>query len=1009
MNILLIDKRVSRYEDIVAAIDPALAVGIVFDYFEDTFDTLKARMSELGVTPSTGGSVGLIQHNYRAPMFSMLASADVSPVAQVAAQDPDLGRWTQFRDFIVWCKTAPEIGASHFDMMACALYSNKDWKYVIDTLTLQTGVTVRASTDNTGSATLGGNWFLESHTGINLKGVYFTELIEEYRGILFLAPYNSREYSTKGFATGAVVAWGIGSGYEIIAVPSDLSSNVVTLYSTLYAFAALKTDGSVVAWGDSYSGGDSSAVASDLSSNVVAVYSTSYAFAALKTDGSVVTWGDPDSGGNSSISTYNEYTEESSYISVANSLTSGVVAVYSTQSSFAALTSNGAVVAWGDSGWGGTTPANVGSGVVAVYSNSGSFAALKSDGSVVAWGNSDGGGLDPGINSGVVAVYSNYSAFAALKTDGSVVAWGGSDSGGTAPSSVTAANSGVIAVYSTEGAFAALKNTGRVITWGRGTYLDGMGDMGVDGGDSSEVASDLSSNVVAVYSTTYAFAALKSDGSIVAWGGSTYGGTAPSTVTAANSGVVSVYSTDYSFAALKSDGSIITWGDSNAGGDSSSVASDLSNNVVAVYSSQLSMAALKSDGGIVTWGNSDSGGTNPGITYGAVAIYSTGGALAAITAVPGLVVDLSMSYYTDMDRYDILRKKENRRRVDLYYSNNNVFTLSAARDIQSFNPTIPASITLGIIVPDYFASSSYSITSTATIPNSAGSFIVACDEGEPVTIAGATYVNFGSYIYKRETDNTYTKTTSVTINSTPYTLYGGDGVNSSGIALVYSTSTPPPIEHIPIVITLTGSVETFSEGSDRRLAFVSILASTLSISENQIVIISVRPGSIIVELEFVQILSSDVSPAEAMLRLRQAMAGGSLESIGAISLSIGGQVTSSPTTVKAGIMPPHLYPASSDSMFSTGRNTFARTSVPANAATITAAEATKRKQIYDPHNASSRMERLKMQAIGQSSMRVKPGEELRFKAPNVNDARDAVRRMRSGGYVAPAKSWNKPI
>ena len=109
------------------------------------------------------------------------------------------------------------------------------------------------------------------------------------------------------------------------------------------------------------------------------------------------------------------------------------------------------------------------------------------------------------------------------------------------------------------------------------------------------------------------------------------------------------------------------------------------------------------------------------------------------------------------------------------------------------------------------------------------------------------------------------------------------------------------------------------------------------------------------------------------------------------------------TTVNAGIMPPHLYPSSSDSMFSTGRNTFVRTSVPANATIITAAEATKRKQIYDPHNASSRMERLKMQAIGQGSMRVKPGEELRFKAPNVNDPRDALRRMRSGGYVVPAK------
>jgi len=50
-----------------------------------------------------------------------------------------------------------------------------------------------------------------------------------------------------------------------------------------FAFAALKTDGSVVTWGDSNSGGDSSAVASELT-NVKAIYSTCQAFAALKTD-----------------------------------------------------------------------------------------------------------------------------------------------------------------------------------------------------------------------------------------------------------------------------------------------------------------------------------------------------------------------------------------------------------------------------------------------------------------------------------------------------------------------------------------------------------------------------------------------------------------------------------------------------------------------------------------------------------------------------------------------------
>ena len=244
MNILLIDKRVQDYETIVAAIDPALAVGVVFDYYEDTFDAVKARIGALGLTNGTNQiSVGLIQHNYRAPMFSMLASAEVAPIAQVATQDTELERWTQFRDFIAWCKT--EHGATQFDMMACALYSDPDWKYVIDTLTAQTGMTVRASTDDTGAASLGGDWFLESHTGINLKTVYFTEAIEAYRGVLYIGYYISptnRDYSTKAVVASNVITWG-NSSLSSSSVASSLSSGVVAAYSTEEAFAALKTTG----------------------------------------------------------------------------------------------------------------------------------------------------------------------------------------------------------------------------------------------------------------------------------------------------------------------------------------------------------------------------------------------------------------------------------------------------------------------------------------------------------------------------------------------------------------------------------------------------------------------------------------------------------------------------------------------------------------------------------------------------------------------------------------------
>ena len=72
--------------------------------------------------------------------------------------------------------------------------------------------------------------------------------------------------------------------YKVI-VPSR--PQVAEIYSNPAAFAALKTDGSVVTWGDGDYGGNSSAV--ELT-NVAEIYSNNYAFAALKTDGSVVTW-----------------------------------------------------------------------------------------------------------------------------------------------------------------------------------------------------------------------------------------------------------------------------------------------------------------------------------------------------------------------------------------------------------------------------------------------------------------------------------------------------------------------------------------------------------------------------------------------------------------------------------------------------------------------------------------------------------------------------------------------
>ncbi|WP_327019878.1 cadherin-like domain-containing protein, partial [Cylindrospermopsis raciborskii] len=366
------------------------------------------------------------------------------------------------------------------------------------------------------------------------------------------------------------------------------------------AFAALKSDGSVVTWGYSSSGGNSSSVASQLTSGVTQIFSTLNAFAALKSNGSVVTWGHSRWGGNSS--------------SVASQLTSGVTQIFSTDYAFAAFKSDGSVVTWGDSSGGGdssSVASQLTSGVTQIFSNDGAFAALKSNGSVVTWGDSSGGGDSSSVasqlTSGVTQIFSNDGAFAALKSNGSVVTWGHSRWGGNSSSVASQLTSGVTQIFSNDGAFAALKSNGSVVTWG-----DSSG-----GGDSSSVASQLTSGVTQIFSNDGAFAALKSNGSVVTWGDSSGGGNSSSVASQLTSGVTQIFSNDGAFAALKSNGSVVTWGDSSSGGDSSSVASQLTSDVTQIFSTSSyaygAFAALKSNGSVVTWGDSSGGGDSSSI------------------------------------------------------------------------------------------------------------------------------------------------------------------------------------------------------------------------------------------------------------------------------------------------------------------------------------------------------------------------------------------------------------
>ena len=68
----------------------------------------------------------------------------------------------------------------------------------------------------------------------------------------------------------------------------------------------------------------------------------------------------------------------------------------------------------------------------------------------------------------------------------------------------------------------------------------------------------LGSDVSSIVGNAMAFAALKADGSVVTWGGYSYGGDSSGVASSLSSGVSSIVSAANAFAAIKSDGSVVT-------------------------------------------------------------------------------------------------------------------------------------------------------------------------------------------------------------------------------------------------------------------------------------------------------------------------------------------------------------------------------------------------------------------------------------------------------------------
>jgi hypothetical protein len=353
---------------------------------------------------------------------------------------------------------------------------------------------------------------------------------------------------------GLIVLWGVNSsiaGLERYHLAGNSQARVFV--ATEAAFAGVDgATGRVIAVGSKHHGGDvlddayCNGYSAQLSAGVRSITASAGAFAAIKIDGTLLAWGHPHAGAD---------------VSTIDSTLSGAKLVVATAAAFAVLLSDHRVAAWGDPTVGGDTAqvANRLYDVHHVVASRSCFAAFKKDSSLVVWGYhrycGDTSAVSAALSSHVVHVASTAAAMVAVKADGSVVAWGAAENGGDA-SLVSAELHGVLRVFGNSRAFAALTTAGGVVAWGRATH---------GGSIPANKQAALSSGVVSIYHTDRAFAALKSAGQLVVWGQAGHGGEpSPAVEALLSSGVHTVCANDVAFSAIKTDGSVVVWGHSTS-------------------------------------------------------------------------------------------------------------------------------------------------------------------------------------------------------------------------------------------------------------------------------------------------------------------------------------------------------------------------------------------------------------------------------------------------------------
>lgn len=335
--------------------------------------------------------------------------------------------------------------------------------------------------------------------------------------------------------------------------------------------AALRSDGTVICWGDSAYGRCSVPLAL---TDVVQVACGEQHCIALRANGTVVCWGN---------NAYGQCTPPPGLNGVIQVAAGGLCSL--------ALKSDGTVVNWGRSF--GITNAY---GVTQIAAGAAQCVALFSDGVPHAFGDNTYGESGTGYTSGGVGVTAFDYVSAILKSDGTIAAWG---------NGLTSIGSSVTGAVQISGPVALLAN-GTVANWTNAVWQN----------PPPPVPSGISGIAQIAYGPGNATAghvvALKTDGTVVCWGDNEAG---ECNVPNALSTAIQTSSSIEHMMILRADHSVVcrganTFGECNVPAGLSAVHVAAGSYVDAGYHTSVHSMALKLDGTVACWGDNTFGQSN---------------------------------------------------------------------------------------------------------------------------------------------------------------------------------------------------------------------------------------------------------------------------------------------------------------------------------------------------------------------------------------------------------------